>query len=189
MSSAILYLHGFRSAPQSDKVQALQSALSQRGRGDRLFCPQLSHVPAEAIAQAEAIIAQFPDLTVMGSSLGGFYATVLAERHALKAVLINPAIPGALPLEEWIGPHANLYTGVNFDFTAEHVAQLRALDPATVTPQRYWVLLEKGDETLDYRDAVRRYASARQSVEDGGNHRFSRFERYLPQLLAYARLA
>lgn len=189
MAPAILYLHGFRSAPQSEKVRVLADALAQRGFAERLYCPHLSHVPNEAIAQVEAIIAQHPAITLMGSSLGGFYATVLAERHGCKAALINPAIPSRLPLEGWIGRHANMYSGESFDFTAEHVAQFRSLEPATITPQRYWLLVETADETLDYRDAVARYAGARQSVEDGGNHRFSRFEAYLPQLLAYAGLA
>jgi predicted esterase YcpF (UPF0227 family) len=189
VSAGILYLHGFCSSPQSWKARALADALAQRGLGDRLFCPFLSYVPDEAIAQAEAIIAQAPGpLTVVGSSLGGFYATWLAEKHDLPAVLINPAVIAPISLEKHLGVQSNLHTGETFELTVEHIRQLRALEVPRITSSRYLSMVETGDEVLDYREAVKRYAGCRQIVLEGGDHSFTRFPEYLPQLIEFCGL-
>ena len=187
---AIVYLHGFCSSPASTKARLLAGALDSRGLGDRLFCPALSPVPAEAIAQVEAIIAaqRGRPLTLVGSSLGGYYATWLAEKHELRAVLINPAVVCSLDPEMFIGTQTNLYSGESFEFTAEHIAQLAALEAPRITPERYFLLVETGDEVLDYRQAVARYAGCRQCVLDGGDHSFTRFPDLLPQLFEYCGL-
>lgn len=189
----ILYLHGFTSGPQSKKVQLLAERMAQRGCADRLICPQLPASPRAAIARAENLIAKVSRretaLTVVGSSLGGFYATHLAEKHGLKAVLINPAVVAALELERYLGPQTWLYTGESFDFTRQHIDELRALEvPCLADPSRYWLLAEEGDETLDYRQAVARYAGAKQTVLPGGDHSFTRWEDYLDEVLAFAGL-
>ena len=189
MSAGILYLHGFCSSPQSWKARLLADTLAERSLGERLFCPFLSPVPAEAIAQAEAIIGRaHGPLNVVGSSLGGFYATWLAEKCDLRAVLINPAVVAPISLEKYLGTQTNLHTGESFEFTVEHIDQLRALEVPRVTPSRYLLLLETGDEVLDYRQAVARYAGCRQLVLPGGNHGFQRFPDYLPQLFEYCGL-
>ena len=189
MNAGILYLHGFRSSPQSTKARLLAEALQAGGQGDRLFCPALSHVPFAAIAQAEAILAEHGRaLTLVGSSLGGFYATWLAEKHDLRAVLVNPAIVAPVSLDEYVGMQTNLYTGESFDFTAEHVAQLRGLEVPRISPEKYLLMVEVGDEVLDYREAVSRYAGCHQMVFEGGDHSFTRFADCLPQLLEYCRL-
>ena len=189
MSAGILYLHGFCSSPASWKVRLLADTMSGRGLADRLFCPFLSHVPDEAISQAEEIIGRHTGpLTLVGSSLGGFYATWLAEKFDLRAVLINPAVVAPISLEQYIGTQTNLHTGETFEFTAEHIAQLRALEVARVTPSRYLLMVESGDEVLDYRLAVARYAGCRQVVLEGGDHSFTRFPDYLPQLLEFCGL-
>ena len=189
MSASILYLHGFCSSPASRKSQLLAAALNARGLGQRFFCPALAHVPDVAIAQAELIIGQHDGpLTLVGSSLGGYYATHLAERFNLRAVLINPAVVAPVSLDAFIGTQTNLYTGESFDFTAEHIAQLRALEVKRVTPERYLLLVENGDELLDYRQAVARYAGCRQVVLEGGDHSFTRFPEMLPQLLEFCGL-
>ena len=129
MISSILYLHGFASSPASWKVRALADALNARKQGYRLICPSLSPVPNEAIAQAEAIIeSRVGPLTLVGSSLGGYYATWLAEKHLLRAALINPAVIAPVSLEKYLGKQTNLHTGREFEFTEEHLAQLRALE-------------------------------------------------------------
>jgi uncharacterized protein len=186
----VLYLHGFRSSPESSKARAMADEMARRGMGDAFACPALSHVPDEAIAQAEAVIAGNPNrrITLVGSSLGGFFATCLAERHDLPAVLINPAVPASIPLEFWIGRHDNFHTGEWFDFTREHAEQIRRLDPPALNPDRYWLLLEAGDEVLDPREALRRYAGARVSLEENGDHSFTRFDAYLPRIIAFAGL-
>ena len=186
----IVYLHGFRSSPQSSKAQRMAAELARRGAADSFACPALSHVPDRAIAQAEAILCAHPGRrpTLVGSSLGGFYATCLAERHGLPAVLINPAVPASIAPDLLVGRHDNLYTGEWFDFTPEHAAQIAALDPQVLHPDRYWLLLEAGDEVLDHRAALRRYAGARVSLEENGDHSFTRFDAYLPKVIAFAGL-
>ncbi len=187
----ILYLHGFTSGPQSFKARALQERMAARGLADQFVCPQLPASPAQAIALAERIIEEKVSRggtppAVVGSSLGGFYATYLAEKHGLKAVLVNPAVVGSLDPTLFIGPQRFLYTGEEFDFTAAHVEELRALDaPAITQPERYWLLAETGDETLDYRHAVARYAGARQTVLTGGDHSFTRWTDYLDDIVAF----
>jgi len=124
----------------------------------------------------------------VGSSLGGFYATWLAERHGLRAVLVNPAVLAHLSLADYVGPQTNLYSGEEFQFTREHVAQLQAMEVADLRPERYWLLVEEGDEVLDYRQAVARYKDARQTVLAGGDHSFTRFVDFVPQILEFAGL-
>ena len=189
MSAGILYLHGFRSSPESWKANLLDEALRVRGQGGRFYCPALSPVPNEAIAQAEAIIKAHPgELTLVGSSLGGYYSTWIAEKHDLRAALINPAVVAPLSLNAYIGSQTNCHTGETFEFTAEHIEQLRALECATISPARYLLLVETGDEVLDYRQAVARYAGCRQEIFPGGDHSFTRFPDLLPQLFEFCRL-
>jgi uncharacterized protein len=190
----IIYLHGFRSAPASLKAQALGRHMQARGLGDKFWCEQLPVSPAAAVALIESAIAANAagptPPTLVGSSLGGFYATVLAERHGLRAAVVNPAVVAPLSLEPYLGPQSNLYTGETFVFTHGHIDELRALQvPAISQPERYWLLAETGDEVLDYRHAVDYYAGARQTILSGGDHGFSRWTDYLDDVIAFAGLA
>ena len=194
----ILYLHGFTSGPQSHKARALGARLAARGLADRFVCPQLPAAPADAIALAESLLRAKVSpgktasnrVTVVGSSLGGYYATHLAETHGCRAVLVNPAVVAHVSLEKYLGPQTWLYTGEAFEFTRAHVEQLRAIHhPALADPSRYWLLVEEGDETLDYRHAVARYAGAKQTVLPGGDHSFTRWTDYLDDIIAHAGLA
>jgi predicted esterase YcpF (UPF0227 family) len=191
----ILYLHGFTSGPQSHKAQALGQRMAARGYGQRFICPQLPASPAAAIELTEDLIASkvgagdtaAQPLTVVGSSLGGFYATWLAEHHDCRAVLVNPAVASAVSLEKYIGPQRWLYSGEAFEFTRQHIAELAALElPALSKPQRFWLLVETGDETLDYRHAVNRYTGARQTVLPDGDHSFTRWTEYLDEIIDFA---
>lgn len=186
----ILYLHGFTSGPQSIKARVLgQRVLEAAGPG-HFVCPQLPASPAAAIALCDALIREHGISTAVGSSLGGFYATCLAERHGLSAVMVNPAIVPYLGLEHYLGTQHWLYTGEPFEFTRQHIAELQAMHPATLTrPERYWLLVEEGDELLDYRHAVARYAGARQTVLPGGDHTFTRWTDYLDDVLRFAGIA
>lgn len=188
MSGTLLYLHGFTSAPASHKAQALAARMRERGCGDAFVCPQLPPSPKQAIALAERIIAaRERPITLVGSSLGGYYATYLAERHGLKAVLVNPAVVAHLALQQYVGPQRNLYTGERFDFTQTHVEELRALEvPRLAHPERLWLLVETGDELLDYRQAVNRYRDAKQTVLEGGDHSFTRWASYLDEIIDFA---
>ena len=187
--SGILYLHGFRSSPASFKARAVAEAMAARGLQERFFCPALSHEPRQAMVQAEAILAAEGPLTLVGSSLGGYYATWLAERHGLQAVLVNPGVLAPLTLSDYLGTQTHMYTGEPFEFTTAHIDALRALDvPAITRPERYWLLVETGDEVLDYRAAVAHYPRARQTVLEGGDHSFTRWGDYLDPILQFAGL-
>jgi len=185
----ILYLHGFCSSPASWKARLLGDHLAAAGLADRFVCPTLPPAPFAAIADAEALLAGGDGpTTLVGSSLGGYYAAWLAEKHDLKAVLINPAVVAPLSLETYVGPQTNLHSGESFAFTVAHVAALRAIEVPRIMPQRYWLLVEEGDEVLDSREAVRRYAGARQTVLPGGDHSFTRWPDYVDEVLRFAGL-
>ncbi len=165
--------------------------LAEKGLAGEFWCGQLPVSARAAMDLVERVIARCDTPpTLVGSSLGGFYATYLAEKHGLKAALINPAVLSSLDVSLFLGPRKNFHTGDAFDFTAGHVAELRTLEvPAITRPERYWLLTEMGDEVLDCRAAVRLYADARQTVLPGGDHGFSRFEDYLDELAVFAGLA
>ena len=182
----LLYLHGFTSGPESLKAIALRERMQARGLGDQFICPQLPPSPAAAIALAEGLIERHGVTALVGSSLGGYYATWLAERHDLKAVMVNPAVVAHLALEKYLGPHRFIYSDESFEFTRQHVEELRALDVPTLTrPENFWLLLETGDETLDYRHAVAKCAGCRQTVLEGGGHDFTRWEEHLDTIIEF----
>lgn len=186
----ILYLHGFRSGPQSFKARAMSDFMTTRGLGDEFSCPALPFDPANAISLCNSLIEtgkkRGASITLVGSSLGGYYATWLAERHDLQAVLINPAVLAHVSLADYVGPQTHFYTDETFELTSGHIDTLRALEIATPTPARYLLLVEKGDEVLDWRQAAARYAGCRQVILDGGDHSFTRFSDYLPTILDFA---
>jgi len=184
----IVYLHGFNSSPQSAKAQYLKRYLEERGSGAEYACPRLPHRPSLAITAAEAEIARRPrhEVTLVGSSLGGFYATWLAEKHALPAVLINPAVEPHLDLRALLGPQRPYHGGEPYELTEQHLREWQELFVARVTPELYLVLVETGDEVLDYRNAVRKYAGAKQVVVQGGDHSLMSFPEQVPLILAFA---
>jgi len=187
---SIVYLHGFNSAPQSHKAQFMHRYMTERGLGAHFVCPALPHQPDEAIALVEREMARAAPggVTLVGSSLGGFYATHLAEKHRVRAVLLNPAVRPGRDLESYLGIQRNLYTGAEYELTREHVAAWRRLDVAVVHPERYLLIVETGDEVLDYREAVARYAGARQVIVAGGDHTLKSFPEHLPLILEFAGL-
>ena len=184
----ILYLHGFCSSPASWKSRLLAAEMTRRGLTEAFICPQLSPVPDEAMAAMSAIIGKHPGpVTLVGSSLGGHYANHLAEKHDLRAVLINPAAVDRINLQKFIGEHANFHTGERFVFTEAHAGQLRA-QVAPPSPARYWLLTETGDEVLDWCDARDYYAGCRQTILPGGDHSFTQFPQFVGQILEFAGL-
>ncbi|HQY45442.1 MAG TPA: YqiA/YcfP family alpha/beta fold hydrolase [Usitatibacteraceae bacterium] len=185
----LLYLHGFISSPASRKAVMLGDYVRGQAPGVEYLVPALHHRPAEAIAQVHAICDERhpADVLAVGSSLGGFYATVAAERAGCRAVALNPAVHPQRHFERYLGPQQNLYTGERFDLTPGHVAELAAIDPPAITrPDRYWLIVETGDEVLDYREAVSYYAGAFQSVVQGGDHALSSFAEFVPDIVAWA---
>ena len=183
----LIYIHGFNSSSQSGKARELVAWMAARGLGEACVCPDLPDRPAAAIALLEDLIARsVGPAKLVGSSLGGFYAAHLAERHGLKAVLVNPCVACDEKLVGQVGGvQKNWHSGAEYVFSAEHLAELRALASIPTQPERYLLLLETGDEVLDYREAVAAFAGARQVVLEGGDHGFSRFTDYLPDILAF----
>jgi predicted esterase YcpF (UPF0227 family) len=187
----IVYLHGFRSSPASAKAGQLRAAVAALDAASRpaLFVPELPHRPALALAAIDRIAAgrDRARLCFVGSSLGGFYAIVAAERHGARAVLVNPAIRPDESLAAYAGIQTNLYTGAAFEVTADHFAELRAMRVARITrPDRVFLLVETGDELLDYREAVVFCGGAWQFVRGGGDHAFQAFAEQIPAILRFA---
>lgn len=180
----IIYIHGFNSSPASFKANLLRQKLESMGRGAEFSAPALPHRPSAAIKVLEAEVARHPGAVLVGSSLGGYYATWLAEKHALKAVLVNPAVRPYELLRGELGMQRNFHTGEEYEFTPGHLAELEALEvPAITRPERYFLMVRTGDELLDYREAVGRYRGCRQLVLEDGDHAFSDFESYLDLVL------
>lgn len=184
----IVYLHGFNSSPQSGKAQYLKQYIDERRKGAQFVCPQLPHRPDLAVAAVEAEMAQQPreKITLVGSSLGGFYATWLAEKHNVRAVLINPAIDPHVDLRACLGPQQAFHGGESYELTEEHLRQWEELFVTGVHPERYLLLVETGDEVLDYRAAVRKYRGAKQVVVQGGDHALASFPEHIPLILEFA---
>ena len=191
-ANTIVYLHGFRSSPASIKATRLAEYVAALPAATRpqLHVLALTDRPAVAVAGVAAWVDAHADraaLTFVGSSLGGYYATHLAERCGARAVLINPTTRPYDDLQAWRGVQTNLYTGAAFEVTDAHFAELRALAVPRITrPGRYFLLVETGDEVLDWRLAVAHYAGAWQYVRGGGDHSFTDFAAQLPAILRFA---
>jgi len=181
----LIYVHGFNSAPSSFKARLVGERMRMLGREREYFVPALPHHPAEAMALLRDAVERHPGAALIGSSLGGFYATWLAEHYDLRAVLVNPAVRPYELLSGYLGPQKNLYTGAEYELTAQHIDELKALEIASITPERYLLLTRTGDEVLDYRLAVEKYRGARQWVIPGGDHGFGDFEKYLDAVLEF----
>ena len=188
----LLYLHGFRSSPRSFKAQRLHAWLAAERPAVHWWCPQLPPSPRAALALVMDGIADWPrdTMAVVGSSLGGFYATVVAERTGCPAVLLNPAVDPARDLGAHVGeqfawhdPEERFFFGPGF------VDELRALAPGPITrPERYFAIIAKGDEVLDWREMTDRYPGAKIRLLEGGDHALSDFDRHLPHLLEFLHL-
>jgi predicted esterase YcpF (UPF0227 family) len=181
----IVYLHGFNSSPQSHKARLLGEYLAQRGLASCYGCPALPPLASDAVRVIEASLPS-GEVCFVGSSLGGFYATYFAEARGARAVLINPAIEPYVGLRAYLGAQRNLYTGQAYELTEAHLREWEKLEVPAITPRRYLLLVETGDEVLDYRRALERYAGAEQAVVPGGDHSLKSFPEHLPRILSFA---
>jgi predicted esterase YcpF (UPF0227 family) len=189
----LLYLHGFRSSPQSTKARQLAAWVAAHRPDVQWWCPQLPPSPREAMQRIDGGIAGWPrdTMAVVGSSLGGFYATVLAERTGCRAVLLNPAIEPARDLAGHIGETTAWHSDDRFFFQPAFIDELAALRPASITrPGRYFAVIAKGDEVLDWREMTARYAGCRVKLLEGGDHALSDFaDAHMPDVAAFLGLA
>ena len=185
----LVYLHGFLSSPLSTKARQTQVWLEQHAPSWRFFCPQLSSLPSIAVTQLEAFMACVGEpCCFVGSSLGGFWAAWLVETYGGKAILVNPAVAPHTRFQHYVGHSLkSYYSSTVYTLTRAELEVLACCDrPTLKDPSRYYVMLQTGDETLDYRMAEARYSQSQLCKEDGGNHSFVGYENYLPQIMEFA---
>ena len=184
----LLYLHGFRSSPQSTKARMMATWVQAHRPDLAWHCPQLPASPREALMQLQADTAGWPraGMALIGSSLGGFYATALAEATGCRAVLLNPAVDPARDLARHIGETTAWHGDAPFFFRAEFLAELRAMAPAALTrPERYFAVIAKGDEVLAWREMAAHCSGCRLRLLEGGDHALSDFAEHLPEVTRF----
>jgi predicted esterase YcpF (UPF0227 family) len=184
----IVYLHGFRSSPSSRKATILRDALAARGRAADYACPALPASPAQAVSMVRGLVEGVPsgELALIGSSLGGFYATFLAELLGCRAALLNPAIRPHEDLAKFLGVQPVYFTDEVIEFRAHYLEELRALDTPQITrPSRYLLIAASGDMVIDYRTMLSKYAGAQQRVIQGSDHELSDFAQYVDEVLRF----
>lgn len=185
----ILYLHGFNSSPASFKAQLMQRYFAQHNAEERLLVPQLPESPRQAMALLDTTVQGAENIAVVGSSLGGFYATWLAERHNLKAVLINPAVRPWRLLESYVGKVTHYHTGEIYEFEPHWVDDLKSYEvPIIQRPENLLLLQQTGDETLNWHDAWDYYQDSHLFKGLGGNHAFDGFAAFIPLVLQFCGL-
>lgn len=184
-----IYVHGFNSSPQSMKAQLFLRYMQAQGCGDQVLIPELSHWPEQAMAQLVLLVEEHSEHSVilLGSSLGGFYSTWLTEHYAhVRTVLINPSVRPFELLPQYLGMNENIYSGESYELTEQHLAQLLAINCEKIAkPNAFLLLTQTADETLDYREAVDKFADSPKFVQPGGSHGFEKFENLIPAILAF----
>ena len=188
----LLYLHGFNSSPQSHKAQLITQYMQKKHKYDLLLCPQIPVVPEEARLFLEQLVEKTLEnyqLSFAGSSLGGYYATYLAEKYSGSAVLINPSVKPYETLRAHLGENKFYFDEGCWEFDESHIQQLQYMNIENITEaERYFVLLQTGDETLDYREAELKYKSSHCIIEQGGDHSFTGLERYISQIMQFSQI-
>ncbi len=191
--SHLLYLHGFRSSPQSNKARQFAARVAERHPSVTWWCPQLPPSPRAAMALLMKGIESWPRdrMAVVGSSLGGFYATHIAQAVGCRAVLLNPAIDPARDLAGYVGEQTAWHDPQqHFVFEPAFVDELRALECGPVAdPRKYFVVIAKGDEVLDWREMTGRYPGARIKLLEGSDHALSDFDDHIDEVFAFLDLA
>ncbi len=177
----IIYIHGFAGSGRGQKALTVRDFFKER-----VVAPSLSYIPDLAVDTLKQIVESFlpkEPVSLIGSSLGGFYAVHLCEIYGLKAVLINPSVEPYKTLSHYTGMVTNFYDLSKFEWNERHIEQLERMKPGTgLKPENFLLLLQKGDELLDYRVAQQRFQGARMIIEEGGSHSFEGFERHLESI-------
>lgn len=187
----LLYIHGFLSSPLSYKAQAIKQWLLDSDQNEiHYHCPQLTPYPDECAqtlaAWVEEVQQQGDSIYLMGSSMGGFWATWLAETYDLPAVLINPAVDVLELMPKYLNqPLQNYHTSDTYQLNQQHMQQLARYIVPVTRNDNYWLLVQTADETLDYRLATDKYAEVKQTIEQGGDHSFQGFDRYHQQTINF----
>ena len=180
----IIYIHGFGGSGQGRKASLLREILTPYG----YIAPSLSTVPELAISTLCELIEsyqKYEPVHLIGSSLGGYYSIYLAEKYKIPAVLINPAVKSYETLERVLGNPQNFYDLSTYEWRQSHLQMLRSFEVSEPDPDLYFLLVQKGDELLDYHDALNKLPNAKKEVEDGGDHGFIGIERYVGHILDF----
>lgn len=195
MRPLLIYIHGFNSSSQSAKAQEINVYLQQQSLAIDYLAPSFANYPGEAHRQIEQLISDHPyrQIALIGSSLGGFMTSIVAERHRLKACMINPVVRPSELMPLLMGENTNDHTGESFFLDDSHTAEIETLESharqlGLQHPENYLLMLQTGDETLDYRQAQQHYQRSSTIIEEGGSHRFEGFDRHLPQILSFLAL-
>ncbi|MFV7772337.1 YqiA/YcfP family alpha/beta fold hydrolase [Shewanella marisflavi] len=180
----LLYIHGFNSSPQSDKGVVTAQYIAKHFPQLKIIQPQLPATPEAAMEMlidlVEQALAQGESLRFIGSSLGGYFASYLVERYGGRAVLVNPAVKPFELFDEFLGPQYNPYTDQAYQILPEHKLEVAKYDtPAIQHPDRFLVLLQSGDEVLDYRQAVNKHQCCQMLIEAGGDHSFVGYQQQM----------
>jgi len=186
----MLYIHGFNSSPQSMKAQVTRNFFAENYPEINFHCPQIASSPHSAMAELEAIIALAPCATwlLIGSSLGGYFATYLAEKYHAKAVLINPAVKPFELMKDYLGEQVNPYTHECYQVKEQHIVELKVLEQENISNNNYLVMVQTGDEVLDYQQAVEKYRQCQLAIVQGGDHSFIDYENTLPNIALFFNL-
>jgi hypothetical protein len=196
-TQAVLYIHGFNSSPLSIKAKQTKAYLTQNFPNTLFVCPQLKCTPSQAIEQLEAILNddayQGLKWSLIGSSLGGYFSDYLAQKYQLKAVLVNPAVKPYDLLQGYLGEQVNPYTQECYQVTPDFVCFLKSIEQIKLdfnneTKNNYRVMLQMGDEVLDYQQAVEKYEHCQIVLEQDGDHSFINYDQHLPKIMNFLTL-
>ena len=180
----IIYIHGFGGSGQGSKAKAFREYFNSIG--ESFIAPSLSYVPELAINTLEELIASYDkDVYLIGSSLGGFYAIYLSSKHNLQAVLLNPSVNPRITLNRAIGKAPNFYDDSSFSWSEKHLNMLKQYEIKDVKKNLFMLLTQKGDELLDYKEAVEKLDGCKMTVEEGGSHGFDGVERHLETIMEF----
>ncbi|HIP21148.1 MAG TPA: esterase [Sulfurimonas sp.] len=183
----IIYIHGFASSGQGTKAKLFREYF--KNQGVAFIAPSLSNVPALALDTLKQLIESYIKLgesvSLMGSSLGGFYSIYLSQMYNLKAVLINPSIFPYDTLSRIPSPMTNFYDGASFEWKEQHYEALREYEVAEVNTKNFMLLLQTGDESLDYNHAAKKFVHATLDIEEGGNHSYEGIERHFKSVATF----
>ncbi len=188
--SALIYIHGFLSSPLSYKAQQTKNWLAKNLPEVAYYCPSLTPYPEQVRRELEQLVESLlpQPVYLIGSSLGGFWATWLVEKYNLRALLVNPAVNPWEFMPRYLDVELKSYNSDDcYQLGARHVDELKAADIQPTRFDSYWLLVQTGDETLDYRQAVNKFARSKQTIEEGGDHSFKHFEKYLEEGLRFLR--
>lgn len=190
--STLIYLHGFNSTPHSKKAQQLKQFLDESNHDCLYLVPPLSFSPYQVDVAVSAIIEKqltLGPVSLLGSSLGGYYAIHFAEKYGLYAALVNPAVKPYVLLDDFLGENVNYYSGERYTLTKMHMDELLALDVSFLShPERLFLLVQTEDQTLNYREALEKLKKSTVWLEEGGSHEFDGFEKVIPDILCFLKV-